>query len=82
MAPSKVMTSEASIGRIWRSGKAAAKAAKASDDDEEDDSAKPQEALVGAGARKALPGPKDKKDKGSPGRSGSVPGVPRNKNKD
>jgi len=59
-----------------------AKAAKASDDDEEDDSAKPQEALVGAGARKALPGPKDKKDKGSPGRSGSVPGVPRNKNKD
>ncbi|MGD9667901.1 MAG: ATP-dependent Clp protease ATP-binding subunit ClpA [Hyphomicrobiaceae bacterium] len=49
-------------------------------DEDEDDDDKPQEALVGATPRKALPGPKDKKDKGgtSP-RGGSVPSVPRTK---
>ncbi|MCC0006983.1 MAG: ATP-dependent Clp protease ATP-binding subunit ClpA [Hyphomicrobiaceae bacterium] len=50
------------------------------EDDEEEDDGKQQEALVGATARKALPGPKDKKEKGGSGpRGGSVPSVPRTK---
>ncbi len=49
-------------------------------DEDEDDDDKPQEALVGATPRKALPGPKDKKDKGGTApRGGSVPSVPRTK---
>ena len=54
------------------------KASGRDEDDEDDD--KPQEALVGAAPRKSLPGPKDKKEKGSgSSRGGSVPSVPRNK---
>ncbi len=54
------------------------KAAGRDEDEDEDD--KPQEALVGATPRKALPGPKDKKDKGgASARGGSVPSVPRTK---
>jgi ATP-dependent Clp protease ATP-binding subunit ClpA len=58
-----------------------AKRPKASDQDDEDDDDKPLEALVGANPRKALAGPKDKKEKGTPRGPGSssVPNVPRPK---
>jgi len=47
------------------------------DDDEEDDEDGDSPALVEASPRKALPGPKDKKDKPKVG--GAVPSVPRRK---
>ena len=49
---------------------------KDSDDDDEDDDDEPQAALVEAAPRKALPGPKEKKEKGGRG-GGTVPSVPR-----
>lgn len=49
---------------------------KDSDDDDDEDDDEPQAALVDASPRKALPGPKDKKDKGGRG-GGAVPNVPR-----
>jgi ATP-dependent Clp protease ATP-binding subunit ClpA len=55
------------------------KKSKAKDDDEDDedeDAEEPQAALVEASPRKALPGPRDKKDKS--GRlGGAVPNIPR-----
>ncbi|MGI9404312.1 MAG: ATP-dependent Clp protease ATP-binding subunit ClpA, partial [Hyphomicrobium sp.] len=51
-----------------------------SEDDEDDEVAKSKPMLVGAAPRKALPGPKEKKERNakSPG-SGAVPNVPRRK---
>ncbi len=51
---------------------------KGEDDDEDDDEDEPQAALVEAAVppRKALPGPKEKKEKGTRG-GGTVPSVPR-----
>jgi ATP-dependent Clp protease ATP-binding subunit ClpA len=48
------------------------------EDDDEEDADEPQAALVEAVPRKALPGPKDKKDK-PPRGGGTVPSVPRKK---
>ncbi|MCB1519564.1 MAG: AAA family ATPase, partial [Hyphomicrobiaceae bacterium] len=52
-----------------------------SDDDDDDGDGEPREVLVDAAPRRALPGPKDKKDKSGPTpRSGGVvPSVPRPK---
>jgi len=47
------------------------------EDDEDDDEEEESPALVEAAARKALPGPKDRKDR--PKSSGTVPSVPRRK---
>ncbi len=56
----------------------AAKKAKAAREEDDDEGETPETALVDATPRKALPGPKDKKEK--PGRpSGAVPTVPRKK---
>jgi ATP-dependent Clp protease ATP-binding subunit ClpA len=52
------------------------KRSKPSEDDEEEGEEMPQAALVDAAPRKALPGPKDKKDK-PPRSGGAVPSVPR-----
>ena len=46
--------------------------------EEEDDEEAPQAVLVDAAPRKALPSPKDKKDRGSKA-GGAVPSVPRRK---
>jgi ATP-dependent Clp protease ATP-binding subunit ClpA len=51
-----------------------AKAPKSREDDE-DDEAEVDEALVGANPKRALPGPKERKDRAKP--SGAVPSVPR-----
>ena len=52
--------------------------AKSEDDDEDDDEDEPQAVLADATPRKALPGPKDKKERSSK-TTGSVPTVPRRK---
>jgi ATP-dependent Clp protease ATP-binding subunit ClpA len=54
------------------------KRAKAKSEDDEDDEA-PQAVLVDAGPRKALPSPKDKKERGPAKPGGAVPSVPRRK---
>jgi ATP-dependent Clp protease ATP-binding subunit ClpA len=50
------------------------------EDDEDEDEASESPALVEATSRRALPGPKDRKDKSRP--SGAVPSVPRRKDDD
>jgi ATP-dependent Clp protease ATP-binding subunit ClpA len=52
---------------------------KAKDEDDEDGDEETETALVEAAPRKALPGPKEKKDKGGGRPSGAVPSVPRKK---
>ena len=54
------------------------KRAKPKSEDEEDEDT-PQAVLVDAAPRKALPSPKDKKDRGRPKSGGAVPSVPRRK---
>jgi ATP-dependent Clp protease ATP-binding subunit ClpA len=49
-----------------------------SEDDEDEDEDEPQAVLAEATPRKALPGPKDKKERGSK-TTGTVPTVPRRK---
>jgi len=49
-----------------------------SEDDEDEDEDEPQAVLADATPRKALPGPKDKKERG-PKTTGTVPSVPRRK---
>jgi ATP-dependent Clp protease ATP-binding subunit ClpA len=52
--------------------------AKAAEDDEDEDDDGPQTVLVDAAPRKALPSPKERKER-PPKTSGTVPNVPRRK---
>ncbi|MFA5900141.1 MAG: ATP-dependent Clp protease ATP-binding subunit ClpA [Hyphomicrobium sp.] len=53
---------------------------KASDDDDDGEMDEPQTVLVDAGAsRKALPSPKERKDRSTKGSGGAVPNIPRRK---
>ena len=52
------------------------------EDDEDEDDEGPQPVLVDATPKKALPSPKDKAERKSPGSGGAVPSVPRRKKDD
>ena len=52
------------------------------EDDEDEDDESPQPVLVDATPKKALPSPKDKAERKSPGSGGAVPSVPRRKKDD